>query len=67
MLLWSWFQKCVQSYEVMKIYNQGHRIFAENRVQIITEISGYAQKDIQWHLIEDTSKNKVKYLAPLFN
>mgnify|MGYP000968427057 CR=1 FL=1 len=51
-------------YEVMKIYNQGHRIFAENRVQELLQKYQVMPKDIQWHLIGTLQKNKVKYLAP---
>ena len=49
--------------EIMNIYNEGHRIFGENRVQELTKKYETLPKDIEWHLIGHLQKNKVKYIA----
>ncbi len=49
---------------VMELYNQGHRIFGENRVQELTTKYEALPKDIEWHLIGHLQTNKVKYIAP---
>lgn len=50
--------------EILHLYNQGQRIFGENKVQEL--VSKYEQlpKDISWHLIGHLQSNKVKYIAP---
>jgi pyridoxal phosphate enzyme (YggS family) len=52
---------------ILEIYNQGQRIFGENRVQEV--VSKYEQlpKDIEWHLIGQLQTNKVKYIAPFIH
>lgn len=50
--------------EVLNIYNQGQRHFAENRVQNLMEKFEALPKDIEWHLIGSLQSNKVKYIAP---
>lgn len=47
-----------------KMYDQGQRIFGENKVQEMEEKYQALPKDIQWHLIGHLQKNKVKYMAP---
>lgn len=49
---------------VMELYNQGQRIFGENRVQELTTKYEALPKDIDWHLIGHLQTNKVKYIAP---
>ena len=49
---------------IQELYDLGHRIFGENRVQELTEKHEALPKDIQWHLIGQLQKNKVKYIAP---
>jgi hypothetical protein len=49
---------------IMEIYDQGQRIFGENRVQELVEKFESLPKDIKWHLIGSLQKNKVKYIAP---
>lgn len=48
---------------IMVLYDQGQRIFGENRVQEMSEKYEAMPKDIQWHLIGHLQKNKVKYIA----
>lgn len=49
--------------EIMGIYNQGQRVFGENKVQELCEKYVQMPKDIQWHLIGHLQTNKVKYIA----
>lgn len=50
--------------KIMELYNAGHKLFGENKVQEL--VSKYEQlpKDIQWHLIGHLQSNKVKLIAP---
>lgn len=49
---------------ILKLYDQGQRVFGENRVQELESKYDVLPKDIQWHLIGHLQKNKVKYIAP---
>lgn len=49
---------------IQKLYDQGQRIFGENRVQEVTWKYEEMPKDIEWHLIGHLQTNKVKYIAP---
>lgn len=49
---------------IQEIYNQGQRIFGENRVQELTEKHPVLPKDIEWHMIGHLQTNKVKFIAP---
>ena len=49
---------------IQNLYEQGQRIFGENRVQELVEKYDALPKDIEWHLIGHLQKNKVKYIAP---
>ncbi|MBC9811779.1 YggS family pyridoxal phosphate-dependent enzyme [Crocinitomicaceae bacterium CZZ-1] len=49
--------------EILEVYNQGQRIFGENKVQELTEKYTALPKDIEWHLIGHLQTNKVKYIA----
>jgi pyridoxal phosphate enzyme (YggS family) len=48
----------------MEAYNGGQRIFGENKIQEMTEKWETMPKDIQWHMIGQVQRNKVKYMAP---
>lgn len=50
--------------EIMLLYDQGQRVFGENRVQELVDKYEKMPKDIEWHLIGHLQKNKVKYIAP---
>jgi len=50
--------------DIMVVYETGHRIFGENRVQELTEKHEALPKDIKWHMIGHLQSNKVKYIAP---
>lgn len=49
--------------KLMEVYNAGHSIFGENKVQEMLEKYEVLPKDIQWHLIGHLQTNKVKYIA----
>ena len=49
--------------EILELYNAGHKVFGENRVQELIKKQEVLPKDIQWHLIGHLQRNKVKYIA----
>ncbi len=49
---------------ILDLYNQGQKIFGENKVQELMDKHDSLPKDIQWHLIGHLQTNKVKYIAP---
>ncbi|HDZ06248.1 hypothetical protein LCGC14_0147720 [marine sediment metagenome] len=48
---------------IQEAYDEGQRIFGENRVQEMTEKWQEMPKDIEWHMIGHLQRNKVKYMA----
>ena len=53
--------------DVLEVYKNGFRIFAENKVQNLIERQQTLPKDIEWHLIGHLQSNKVKQIAPFIN
>jgi PLP dependent protein len=53
--------------EVLKVYNTGHRVFGENRVQEMISKAEILPMDIEWHLVGHLQSNKVKYIAGFVN
>ena len=49
--------------DLMEAYNSGQRIFGENKIQEMAEKQQQMPKDIQWHMIGNVQRNKVKYMA----
>lgn len=49
--------------QIRILYEAGHRIFGENRVQELLEKYEQLPKDIKWHLIGNLQSNKVKQIA----
>ncbi len=49
---------------IRQMYDAGHKIFGENRVQELEEKYHKMPKDIEWHFIGHLQTNKVKYIAP---
>ncbi|UII27263.1 YggS family pyridoxal phosphate-dependent enzyme [Fulvivirga maritima] len=49
---------------LQEAYNEGVRIFGENKVQELTDKYEVLPKDIEWHMIGHLQRNKVKYIAP---
>ncbi len=50
--------------KLQEVYNAGHKIFGENKVQELVDKHEKLPKDIEWHLIGHLQSNKVKYIAP---
>ncbi len=47
---------------IMNVYNQGQRIFGENRAQEMQAKAAELPSDIQWHFIGHLQTKKVKYI-----
>lgn len=50
--------------DIQLLYEQGHRMFGENKVQEMEAKQVDLPKDIQWHMVGHLQRNKVKYIAP---
>ena len=49
--------------DIMTLYNEGQRIFGENKAQELKGKYEHLPKDIEWHLIGHLQTNKIKYIA----
>ena len=50
--------------DLMEAYDEGQRIFGENKIQEMEDKFNEMPKDIQWHMIGHVQTNKVKFMAP---
>ena len=50
--------------QILAMYEQGQRIFGENRIQELVDKQAKLPADISWHAIGHLQTNKVKYIAP---
>ena len=50
--------------EIMKIYDQGHIDFGENKVQELLIKEKELPKNIKWHMIGHLQRNKVRSIIP---
>jgi pyridoxal phosphate enzyme (YggS family) len=50
--------------DIRTLYNEGQRLFGENKVQEMCAKCETLPKDIEWHMIGHLQSNKVKYIAP---
>ncbi|MEE9350495.1 MAG: YggS family pyridoxal phosphate-dependent enzyme [Flavobacteriaceae bacterium] len=48
---------------IQELYNAGHRVFGENKVQEMCAKFEELPKDISWHMIGHLQRNKIKYMA----
>jgi len=48
---------------ISEVYQQGQRIFGENKVQELCQKQAMLPADIEWHFIGHLQTNKVKYIA----
>jgi len=48
---------------LQEAYNAGQRIFGENKIQEMTQKWEQLPKDIEWHMIGNLQRNKIKYMA----
>ena len=53
--------------KILEVYNSGHKIFGENRVQELVSKHEQLPKDVEWHLIGHLQTNKVKMIAPFIS
>lgn len=51
--------------QVMDLYDQGQRIFGENRVSELERKNEYFPNDVEWHMIGHLQSKKVKNVLPL--
>jgi len=49
---------------IQEAYDEGLRVFGENRAQEMAGKYEELPKDIEWHMIGHLQRNKVKYIAP---
>ena len=47
---------------IQEAYDQGQRIFGENRVQVMTEKWEKMPKDIEWHMIGHLQRYKFSHI-----
>ena len=50
--------------EILEAYNDGQKVFGENKIQEMTEKYEELPKDIKWHMVGHVQSNKIKYMAP---
>lgn len=48
---------------ILEAYNNGQKVFGENKVQEMVQKWEALPKDIEWHMIGHVQRNKVKYMA----
>ena len=56
--------KSVSPEVITTVYDAGHKIFGENKVQELTAKYEQLPKDIEWQFNGHMQRNKVKFLAP---
>ncbi|HMG92125.1 MAG TPA: YggS family pyridoxal phosphate-dependent enzyme [Chryseolinea sp.] len=49
--------------KIMEAYQEGHRLFGENKAQELVPKYEVLPKDIEWHMIGHLQSNKVKHIA----
>jgi pyridoxal phosphate enzyme (YggS family) len=49
---------------IREFYNQGLRVFGENKAQELINKQPQLPDDIEWHFIGHLQRNKVKYIVP---
>jgi len=52
---------------IMELYNVGHRVFGENKIQELTAKSKELPADIEWHMLGHLQSNKVKFISPFIS
>lgn len=50
--------------DILEVYNAGHKILGENKVQELIGKYNELPKDIEWHLVGHLQSNKIKYVIP---
>ncbi|MFH1161376.1 MAG: YggS family pyridoxal phosphate-dependent enzyme [bacterium] len=52
---------------IMELYNAGHRLFGENKVQELLLKQSPLPHDIEWHFMGHLQRNKVRYIIPFIS
>lgn len=55
--------KTFSAADILAVYDEGQRIFGENKVQELREKQPKLPNEIEWHFIGSLQRNKVKYIA----
>jgi hypothetical protein len=50
--------------DIQRLYEEGQRLFGENKAQEMKAKHEALPQDIQWHFIGHLQTNKIKYIAP---
>ncbi len=50
--------------DILTLYNEGQRVFGENRALELRDKQEVLPQDIDWHFIGHLQTNKIKYIAP---
>jgi PLP dependent protein len=53
--------------QILEVYQCGHRLFGESKVQELVPKYEQLPNDISWHLVGHLQSNKVKYIAPFIS
>jgi pyridoxal phosphate enzyme (YggS family) len=53
--------------EIKQVYDLGHRVFGENKVQELLSKKDLLPNDIEWHLIGHLQSNKIRQIAPFIS
>ncbi len=53
--------------DMLQLYQAGHRIFAESRIQEARDKKPYLPQDLRLHFVGRVQTNKVKYIPSIFN
>jgi pyridoxal phosphate enzyme (YggS family) len=59
--------KTVAESDILAVYQSGHKLFGENRVQELLKKKASLPDDIEWHMIGHLQSNKVKYIVPFIS
>jgi len=52
---------------IEEVYETGHKVFGESRVQELMAKEQQLPSDIEWHLIGHLQTNKIKYIIPFIH
>ena len=53
--------------DMLQLYQAGHRIFAENRIQEARDKKPHLPQDLKLHLVGAIQTNKIKYIPTIFD
>jgi len=53
--------------EIQAVFDSGHKVFGENKIQELVSKHEALPNEIKWHMIGHLQTNKVKYIAPFIS